>query len=189
MRRQLTGGYRSPILNGGGGGGGIRLNLPMLMGIFGFIYTLCFSFSILTWKKKEQALESPTLLSEQQRLDKRANTSTSQLLRWRQSDVDDGHGSNGRYTLWSKDDTYFETCRRDYIGNYEWGKALTKFVDKAEAKNVVRAMKVDGLKIPKTLALYNEETMSSDFTLETMRLIPQPYIIKPTHSWGIVCHV
>ena len=92
------------------------------------------------------------------------------------------------YTLWSKDNTYFEMCRRHFIGNHTWGRPLAKYVDKAGVKNIVEAMNIDGLKIPKTLALYNKENISS-FSLETMKQIPQPYIIKPTHLAGSVHRV
>ena len=92
------------------------------------------------------------------------------------------------YILWSKDNTYFEMCRRHYIGNHTWGRPLAKYVDKAGVKNIVKAMNIDGLKIPKTLALYNKENISS-FSLEIMKQIPQPYIIKPTHLAGSVHRV
>lgn len=92
------------------------------------------------------------------------------------------------YILWSKDNTYFEMCCRHYIGNHTWGRPLAKkYVDKAGVKNIVKAMNIDGLKIPKTLALYNKENISS-FSLETMKQIPQPYIIKPTHLAGGSVH-
>ena len=157
--------------------GGGSLNLPMLMGIFGFIYALSFSFSLLNWKN-EHPFKSPPYLPN-----------TEQQQRVNLDQATPFHGQPLDYTLWSKDDTYFETCRRHYIGNYTWGKLRTKFVDKAEAKNVVRAMNIDGLKISETYALYNKETMESDFTLEKMRQIPQPYIIKATHSAGRVSRV
>jgi hypothetical protein len=92
------------------------------------------------------------------------------------------------YTLWSKEETYFETCRKHYIGNHTWGEPLTKFVDKANVKSLVEAMNIDGLKIPKTLKVYNEGNIS-ELTLEAMRQIPQPYIIKPTHIAGSVSRV
>ena len=91
------------------------------------------------------------------------------------------------YMLWSKNDTYFETCRRHYIGNYTRGKRLTNLVDKANAKPIVEAMNIKGLKIPKTYAIYSKENIS-DFTVENMRQIPQPFIIKPTRtSGGVSC--
>ncbi len=92
------------------------------------------------------------------------------------------------YTLWSKNDTYFETCRSRYIGNYTWGKRLTNLVDKANAKSIIEAMNIKGLKIPKTYAIFNKENIS-DFTVDSMRQIPQPYIIKPTHTSGGVSRV
>jgi len=39
------------------------------------------------------------------------------------------------------------------IGNYTWGKRLTNLVDKANAKPIVEAMNIKGLKIPKTYAI------------------------------------
>ena len=92
------------------------------------------------------------------------------------------------YILWSKDDTYFETCRKRYIGNATWGQPLAKFVDKAQVKSIVEAMNIKGLKIPKTYALYNKANIS-ELTVEKMRQIPQPYIIKPTHTSGMVSRV
>ncbi|KAL7450489.1 hypothetical protein ACHAWC_002397 [Mediolabrus comicus] len=159
-------------------GGVFSLNLPTVIGVFGFLYTLSFSLSMLAWKKQQQqaVVVEPSQQPQQQ------------LLRGERSSV---VGSltetiDNEYTLWSKDDTYFETCRKHYIGNYTWGKARTKLVDKAEAKNIVRAMNIDGLHIPEVYAIYNIETMKSDFTLEAMRKLPQPYIIKPTHMAGSV---
>ncbi|KAL7533222.1 hypothetical protein ACHAWF_004394 [Thalassiosira exigua] len=141
--------------------------LHALMGILAFIYTLSFLLSIAL---------SPTPIKH------------TTPLHFHGESVGRGHDGTD-YTLWSKKDTYFDTCQRRYLGNYTWGKPLTKFVDKAEAKNIVKAMNIDGLKIAKTLALYNNETMSSEFTLEEMRRFPMPYIIKPTHASGSVLRV
>ena len=84
------------------------------------------------------------------------------------------------YTLWSKDDTYFETCRRHYIGNHTWGRPLGKWVDKAHAKKLVAAMGIEGLKIPRTYDLYDKKSIGR-LTVAKLRQIPQPYIIKATH--------
>ena len=167
-------------------GGVYSLNLPTVIGVFGFLYTLSFSLSMLAWKKQQQqAVVEPATSHIQQ--------PQQQLLRGERSSVIGSRLTetiDNEYTLWSKDETYFETCRNHYIGNYTWGKARTKLVDKAEAKNIVRAMNIDGLSIPEVYALYNRETMKSDFTLdEAMRKLPQPYIIKPTHLAGSVSRI
>ena len=132
-------------------GGVYSLNLPTVIGVFGFLYTLSFSLSMLAWKKKQQqsVVEPATSLIQQ-----------PQLLRGERSSVVGSRLTetiDNEYTLWSKDDTYFETCRNHYIGNYTWGKARTKLVDKAEAKNRVRAMNIEGLSIPEVYALITEK--------------------------------
>ncbi|KAL7517745.1 hypothetical protein ACHAWX_002640 [Stephanocyclus meneghinianus] len=95
---------------------------------------------------------------------------------------------NNDYVLWSKNDTYFQWCRTHHINNYTWGKALSKLVDKAEVKSIVKAMGVKGLDIPQTYAIYNSQNIS-EFTVDAMHRIPQPFIIKPTHASGGVSRV
>ena len=55
-------------------------------------------------------------------------------------------------------------------------------------KSIVEAMNIDGLKVPQTLVIYDSRNIS-ELTVNEMRRIPQPYIIKPTHSTGGVSRV
>lgn len=92
------------------------------------------------------------------------------------------------YTLWSKTETYFEHCRDHCINNKTWGEPLGPLVDKIESKEILKAMKIDGLEIPRTLAVFDTQNFTR-FDYEAMHSIPQPYIIKPAHTSGGVARV
>lgn len=61
-------------------------------------------------------------------------------------------------------------------------------MDKAHAKTLVAAMDIEGLKIPRTYALYDKKSIGQ-LTVAKLRQIPQPYIIKATHMSGEVSRV
>jgi hypothetical protein len=102
---------------------------------------------------------------------------------------------NDEYILWSRKETYFSECRGSFLYNDTWGKERAPFVDKVGVKNLLRqwqeedeSIKITGLKIPPTLAVF-DKTNSSKFTLDALRAIPQPYIIKTSHGSGGIARV
>jgi len=99
----------------------------------------------------------------------------------------DSHASD-EFIFWSKDETYFEECRKHFLHNKTWGEPRSAFVDKIQVKEIVQKLNVSGLEIPTTLAILDEETLV-DFTQEIMQELPQPYIIKASHTSGGVSRV
>ena len=80
------------------------------------------------------------------------------------------------------------------MGKIPWaishgGKTVAPYVDKVKAKDIVRRMNVESLiKIVPTLAVFDQANIS-DFTLDFMKSLPQPYIIKGAHLCGGVARV
>lgn len=87
------------------------------------------------------------------------------------------------YTMWSKDEGYMRDCALHIKGNHTWGRLHAPYVDKLEAKAIVEGMKVPSLKIPPTLAVLDKKNISM-YSLEFMKSLKQPYIIKATHVSG-----
>lgn len=106
--------------------------------------------------------------------------------KWKQAQ--EARGLPGEYVLWSKSETYFEHCRNHYIGNKTWAQPLGPYVDKIDAKQIIYDMNIPGLKVPKTLAIYDSSNYT-DFNLDALKGLPQPYIMKPAHTSGGVARV
>lgn len=92
------------------------------------------------------------------------------------------------YILWHKNYTYFEECRNHFIRNRTWGKERSLLVDKIEVKKIVESLNIKGLGLPPTLAVLEEKDVQ-EYTSENMLAIPQPYIIKASHTSGGVARV
>jgi hypothetical protein len=96
---------------------------------------------------------------------------------------------DGEFVFWQFRKTYSERCRKDILGNADWGKSVAPLVDKLEAKEIVRQWSPSVHIIP-TYAHLDE----SNVTLivsdpQFLNSLPQPYIIKPTHTSGNVAEV
>lgn len=100
-----------------------------------------------------------------------------------------GKGPAINYTMWSKDEAYMRDCELHYKRNDTWGQLHADFVDKIEAKNIVRRMGVPALKVIPTLAVFDKENVTTHYTLDFMKSLPQPYIIKSSHLSGGVARV
>jgi len=91
------------------------------------------------------------------------------------------------YVMWSNEEAFFNECRAHFLHNVTWGKPLNQFVEKVEAKKLAAAWS-PSVKVIPTLAFYDPSNIT-DFTYEAMMRLPQPYIIKPAHSWGGIAGV
>jgi hypothetical protein len=96
---------------------------------------------------------------------------------------------NGEFVFWHFRKTYSERCRNDILGNADWGKSVAPLVDKFEAKEIVRQWSPSVHIIPTYAHLdeSNVTTIVSD--PQFLKSLPQPYIIKPTHTSGNVAEV
>ena len=92
------------------------------------------------------------------------------------------------WTMWSKDQAYMRDCILHYKNNETWGRMHAPFVDKVEAKNIIAKMNIQELMIIPTLAIFDQKNITK-YTLELMKSIKQPYIIKSTHMSGGVARV
>ena len=92
------------------------------------------------------------------------------------------------YTIWSKEETYMRECQIHYKMNNTWGKIHAPFVDKVEAKNIVERANIAELNIIPTLAILDKQNITK-YTLDFMKSIKQPYIIKSSHQSGGVARV
>ncbi|KAL3796146.1 hypothetical protein HJC23_000649, partial [Cyclotella cryptica] len=101
----------------------------------------------------------------------------------------DGSSDRTReYIMWSKDESYFSECKQRFIRNETWGELHAPYVDKVQAKEILAKSNVPDLRIIPTLAILDKDNISS-YSLEFMRSIPQPYIIKASHVSGGVARV
>ena len=81
-------------------------------------------------------------------------------------------------------------CQKTMLHNDTWGRERGRFVDKVGVKHILRRwMEEDeefkslGMKIPKTLEVITRSNATA-FTLDVLRKLPQPYIIKTSHGSG-----
>ncbi|KAL7522233.1 hypothetical protein ACHAWX_006923 [Stephanocyclus meneghinianus] len=102
--------------------------------------------------------------------------------------LDGGSQRTHEYIMWSKDESYFSECKQRFIRNETWGELHAPYVDKVQAKKILAKVNVTDLRIIPTLALLDKANVSS-YSLEFMRSIPQPYIIKASHVSGGVARV
>jgi len=94
------------------------------------------------------------------------------------------------YLMWSEDHAYMRDCSLHIKGNATWGKLHAPYADKVEAKDIVANMGVPGLNVIPTLAVLDGENVTAgEYTLEFMRGLRQPYIIKSAHLSGGVARV
>lgn len=92
------------------------------------------------------------------------------------------------YLMWSKEEAYMRECELHHKGNATWGKLHAPYVDKIESKNIVERMNVPSLNIIPTLAVLDKQNFTK-YSLEFMKSLKQPYIIKSTHVSGGVARV
>ncbi|KAL7537347.1 hypothetical protein ACHAXR_007759 [Thalassiosira sp. AJA248-18] len=93
------------------------------------------------------------------------------------------------YIMWSKDEAYMRDCQLHHKSNATWGKIHAPYVDKIDAKRIVEKMHVELLKIIPTLAVLDMQNITTSYSLEFMKSLRQPYIIKSTHLSGGVARV
>lgn len=86
--------------------------------------------------------------------------------------------------MWSQEEAYMRNCELHIKGNATWGQLHAPYVDKIEAKNIVQRMNVPNLRVIPTLAVLDKENVTDVYTLEFMRGLRQPYVIKSTHLSG-----
>jgi TupA-like ATPgrasp len=91
------------------------------------------------------------------------------------------------FVLWSTEETYFRHCRQAMLRNRTWGEQRAPLADKIQAKHLAREWS-PSVKIVPTLAIFDSKNISS-FTLDRLRDIPQPFVIKPAHGQGGVAIV
>jgi hypothetical protein len=92
------------------------------------------------------------------------------------------------YVLWSRRETYFADCRQTMLRNTTWGAERAPFVDKIQAKHLTREWSSSVAIIP-TLATYDETNISSLVSMDTLKRLPQPFVIKAAHLSGGVAVV
>ena len=97
--------------------------------------------------------------------------------------LDGGSQLTHEYIMWYKDEPYFSECKQRFIRKETWGELHAPYVDKVQAKKILAKVNVPDLRIIPTLALLDKANVSS-YSLEFMRSIPQPYIIKASHVSG-----
>ncbi|KAL7465461.1 hypothetical protein ACHAXS_005778 [Conticribra weissflogii] len=85
--------------------------------------------------------------------------------------------------MWSKEESYTKDCTNNFKGNETWGRLHAPFVDKIQAKEILRKENIPNLNVIPTYAVLDKKNISL-FTLDFMKSIPQPYIIKSTHVSG-----
>jgi len=64
------------------------------------------------------------------------------------------------WVMFSKDTAYFRECVKHFKMNHTWGKIHAPFVDKVEAKEIVKRARVTGLDVIPTLALLDKKNIS-----------------------------
>ena len=82
----------------------------------------------------------------------------------------------------------FRECVKHFKMNHTWGRLHAPYVDKVEAKEIVKRARVTGLDVIPTLALLDKKNISQ-YSLELMKSLKQPYIIKSSHMSGGVARV
>jgi hypothetical protein len=80
-------------------------------------------------------------------------------------------------------EAYFADCRKNIPRNREWGRHLAPVVDKIDAKTYARQWSPSVHIIP-TLAVINALNIYL-FTHDFLKTLPQPYVIKLSHTSGI----
>jgi hypothetical protein len=103
--------------------------------------------------------------------------------RFRRSSSDDHDGKKKELVLWSPRETYFEDCRQTMLGNETWGAERAPLVDKIQAKHWAREWS-SSVQIVPTLAIFDETNISSLDAMDTLRRLPQPFVIKPANLSG-----
>ena len=87
--------------------------------------------------------------------------------------------------MWSKEETYMKYCTHHYKGNATWGEQHAPYVDNISAKHIVANILIaPNLDIITTLATLDKDNVTEMYTLEFMKSLRQPYIIKPAHLSG-----
>jgi len=86
--------------------------------------------------------------------------------------------------MWCKEEAFMDYCTHHYKGNATWGKLHAPYVDKISAKDIVANMHVPNLNVIPTLAILDKDNITEKYTLEFMKSLKQPYIIKATHLSG-----
>ena len=100
-----------------------------------------------------------------------------------------GKAPKMEYIMWKKDDSYTKDCEVHYKNNHTWGKQHAPYVDKIEAKKIVERMRIPKLKVIPTLAVFDKQNITTEYTLSVLKRLTQPYIIKSTHVSGGVARV
>lgn len=62
------------------------------------------------------------------------------------------------YILWDHQEIYFQHCRTNLIGNATWGKQMAPYVDKVDAKDIIR--KMSSVEIIPTIAFLDKSNVS-----------------------------
>mmetsp|Transcript_27634 Transcript_27634/g.58035 ORF Transcript_27634/g.58035 Transcript_27634/m.58035 type:complete len:491 (+) Transcript_27634:105-1577(+) len=100
----------------------------------------------------------------------------------------DGRSHPFEYIMWSKEESYTKDCTNNFKGNETWGRLHSPFVDKIRAKEILIKENIPNLNVIPTFAVLDKDNISL-VTLDFMKSIPQPYIIKATHVSGGVARV
>ena len=94
------------------------------------------------------------------------------------------------FVLWRRQQTYITDCQKHMLRNDTWGEERAPYTDKIAVKNIIRQwieedeeLKSLGLKIPETYAVF-EKSNRTLFSLEMLRNLPQPYIMKRRQGSG-----
>ena len=66
------------------------------------------------------------------------------------------------WTMWSREEAYFRDCELHYKGNDTWGKIHAPYVDKVQAKNIIKRMNIPQLNIVPTLAVLNKQNITKN---------------------------
>ncbi len=74
------------------------------------------------------------------------------------------------YIMWSKEESYTKDCTNNFKGNETWGRLHAPFVDKIQAKEILRKENIPNLNVIPTYAVLDKKNISL-FTLDFMKRI------------------
>lgn len=88
--------------------------------------------------------------------------------------------------------TYTSECQTRYLYNSTWGKTRAPWADKVQSKELLKELDIEGIRIPRTLALFNK-SMLDRMTVKDLELLvkelPSDFVLKPAHTSGAVARV
>lgn len=80
--------------------------------------------------------------------------------------------------------SWVKYCMRNIMGNGTYGRKYAPFVDKIQAKHLVRSLNTS-VKIPATYATFNEKNSTKKILKDVWKTLPsKKIVVKPNHFSG-----